>query len=375
MEHSNTVLSLGTYLHLKQSLLYFDRVIPLGQFTEPAFTDYMWGSPNPSHVTRRSADRTVTYRGPPERCEPDFLELVAREAMPEGFDKNAFFQRTFEFSKALHTIYRKTRRDPVPWTPALVACFQQMLRDFGQNGKCFIDCPPPGTILASSSPVLGLEQLIRGVLWDQPREQVERTFQEVLREQGVPDIRGALRAREDTAATTRPDSSAEQVEVLLYSTSVKLIDVERCSWEHLREFRQDKDALEKMRRLRQFADANYSGKSKAFVEDDIAIRMEDCSRAVMKWGLETADGAVGLVWDGRAVISGAAGAMVELITGDPIAALGTIGMVEAIRVGLGALLFVKKRRMEREQVEADNPISYVAYAARLREERSASPRS
>jgi hypothetical protein len=146
----------------------------------------------------------------------------------------------------------------------------------------------------------GFAPLIRG-LSDSEYESVERTAATAFLQFVDEFSLGTFPLDTGDVLSDEPGSESDTVISL---ASLDLIDAERCSWEQIHEFRRDTEARDKLRRLRLFAYANYQGKSKDFVEDDILIRIADYEAAVKKWGFETAQGALNMLLTSK-VIGGA----------------------------------------------------------------------
>ena len=70
-------------------------------------------------------------------------------------------------------------------------------------------------------------------------------------------------------------------------SGLQVVDENSTDWSQVLEFRRDEGAKRKYRRFRHWFDAEMVGKSRAFIEDEIAIRLEDYDWAVRKHGLKT----------------------------------------------------------------------------------------
>lgn len=156
-------------------------------------------------------------------------------------------------------------------------------------------------------------------------------------------------------------ASEEEADISLTVASLKLIDTDACEWEQLLEFRKDTEAMSKLRRLRLFAYENYRDKSRDFIEDDIHTRILDYERAVKKWGFTTTTGAINTLLDSKLIAGGVAGSFLTAYLQEPLLAIaamiGTAGIAIAkLGIELG------KRNMDRVEIMATNPVSYISYA-------------
>jgi hypothetical protein len=88
------------------------------------------------------------------------------------------------------------------------------------------------------------------------------------------------------------DKKRKEEDVTLVISSLKLIDVNKCEWDQLFEFRKDPGAMDKLRRLRLFAYENFTGKSRDFIEDKLLVSLRDYEIAVKEWGFTTSSAAI-----------------------------------------------------------------------------------
>lgn len=156
--------------------------------------------------------------------------------------------------------------------------------------------------------------------------------------------------------------SAEDIdrsEIVISLASLKLVDVDRCSWEQIFEFRRDEEARDKLRRLRLFAYENYAGKSKDYVEDDILKRMADYDQAVKQWGFETTQGALNMLLNSKIMGGALTGSLVSTLFGAPILAVATAAAGGTLEIGRIALE-VRKQRFALRKLAAENPVSYIS---------------
>jgi len=69
-----------------------------------------------------------------------------------------------------------------------------------------------------------------------------------------------------------------------------IVDETTITWEQVFSFREDIEAQDKYRRLIHWLDKEMIGKSQAFIEDEIAIRLKDYYSAIRKHGIKTIAG-------------------------------------------------------------------------------------
>ena len=156
------------------------------------------------------------------------------------------------------------------------------------------------------------------------------------------------------------NDEVEEPSSLLTISLLRLVDASQASWEHIAEIRKDAIARERLRRLRLFAFENYSGKSRAFVEDDLLSRISDYEASAKEWGLGTVQGTLSLVLNSKLAAGALAGSFVSALFGQPIAAL-IAGATGATLEVTGVVLELERRRLGLQSLARENPVSYISY--------------
>jgi hypothetical protein len=144
---------------------------------------------------------------------------------------------------------------------------------------------------------------------------------------------------------------------------LKVVDASRVPWQQLVEFRRDREARDRLRRLRLFAHENYSGRSRSYMEDDILMRVSEYDETVQQWGLETVNGALSVVLNSKLAASVIAGTFLSTLFGQPATALlaGAAGAI--VEVGHIAVE-VSRQRFALRKLIRDSPVSFVSYSRR-----------
>jgi hypothetical protein len=154
-------------------------------------------------------------------------------------------------------------------------------------------------------------------------------------------------------------------EPALSLTGINLVDVSSVSLDELFAFREDKESLRKMRRFRLFAYENYSGKERAFIEDDIQNRWSLYQEAVRKWGFENKEKSVSFLLESKPMLAAMVGGISSLITafagseGAALAMLGAAGVTTLFEAGKLRLMLSKQHHALR-QIGIEHPISYIS---------------
>jgi hypothetical protein len=82
-------------------------------------------------------------------------------------------------------------------------------------------------------------------------------------------------------------------------SNLGIVDERKLTWQQVLEFRKDKINLQKYKRLLHWLDKEMIGKSRAYIEDDIAQKLEDYESSLKKHGIKTVIGTIEEVLDGK----------------------------------------------------------------------------
>lgn len=124
-------------------------------------------------------------------------------------------------------------------------------------------------------------------------------------------------------------------------SGLSLINAEGATWEQILEIRMDLESRKKLQRLRAFLTESYTGKSHAFLEDDLAQRIDEYESASRKHGFELISGTISTLLDASNLQGVAAASIASLVVGGPWAAISSAAIIE---VGKGVIEFAKRRR-------------------------------
>ncbi|HEV3040937.1 MAG TPA: hypothetical protein VHA33_24435 [Candidatus Angelobacter sp.] len=157
------------------------------------------------------------------------------------------------------------------------------------------------------------------------------------------------------------NDETEGSDVAITLASLKLINTKNTPWQQIIELRRDTEAREKLRRLRLFAYENYAGKPAAFIEDDILMRLADYEAAVKKWGFEAKTAAMTALLDSKLIAGGVAGSFLSAYLNSPLFAIASAAGAVGLAIGRIAVEIGRQKFALRE-IMAGNPVSYIAYA-------------
>lgn len=85
-------------------------------------------------------------------------------------------------------------------------------------------------------------------------------------------------------------------------SGLAIVDEDLLSWEQVLEFRADEENRLKYKRFLHWLDKDMVGKSQAFIEDEISIRLEGYENALKKHGIKTILGTVEEALDGKYLV-------------------------------------------------------------------------
>jgi hypothetical protein len=142
---------------------------------------------------------------------------------------------------------------------------------------------------------------------------------------------------------------------------LNLIDTSKTSLEQIVKFREDKESIAKLRRLRLFAYQNYSGKSRSYIEDDLQLRIDEYEKEVKKWGFNTRHAAFTTLLNSKVLLGAVGGSIFAAIAGSPITSLSTITIGSMVELGRVHLAITREKFAAREALR-ENPVSYIKIA-------------
>lgn len=139
-------------------------------------------------------------------------------------------------------------------------------------------------------------------------------------------------------------NQGDRAVVLSMIDSIELVDEESLTWSQVEEFRKDKDCRHKYRCFIHWLDKEMIGKSQSFIEDEIAIKLEDYENALKKHGIKTLLGTVSEALDGKYFIGASSVVGSLTLAGHPLIGLLTGGLLIAgkITIKLGQSLLELK---------------------------------
>ena len=157
------------------------------------------------------------------------------------------------------------------------------------------------------------------------------------------DIARTLSGRYKIPVATVCDSKANQRvaysggdrdAVVMCLENLEIVDEEQLTWEQVLEFRADVETMGKYKRFLHWLDKEMVGKSQAFVEDEISIRLEDYEQALKRHGIRTVIGTIEETLDGKYLLgaSGIAGSLT--LAGHPTLGVLAAGLLIGGKIGV-----------------------------------------
>lgn len=151
-----------------------------------------------------------------------------------------------------------------------------------------------------------------------------------------------------------------QVVVSMFS-NLKIVDEEKVTWQQVLEFRKDKNTLKKYKRFLHWLDREMLGKSQAFIEDEIAQRLEDYEHGLKKHGIKTILGMIEETLDGRYLFG--APTVIGSLIGHPI--LGILTGAGLLVGKVGVKLFETLLDFDDIERGANSEISWIYETKKL----------
>lgn len=171
-------------------------------------------------------------------------------------------------------------------------------------------------------------------------------------EPGIVPVYSSLAARD------REYKAGEQEGLVATVVGLRVVDENRLTWEQVLEFRKDTENRKKYRRFRHWLDKDMPGKSQAFIEDAVRIKLEDHESAIKKHGLQTVAGSVEDLLAFTIVAT--------LATGQAFPDLSrAAGMVTVALAGTDLVVKLWKRTIDAEDVKP-GPHGEVAFVHELK---------
>jgi len=151
--------------------------------------------------------------------------------------------------------------------------------------------------------------------------------------------------------------------IVIALSNIKIVDEDKLTWEQVLEFRRDKEVQKKYRRLLHWLERDMIGKSQAFVEDEIAEKLEDYENALNKYSIKTIIGTIEETLDGKYLLgaTGIAGSLT--LAGHPTLSMLAAGLLLGGKIGLKLM----QTKLDFDDVErgANSEISWVYEAKKL----------
>ena len=145
--------------------------------------------------------------------------------------------------------------------------------------------------------------------------------------------------------------------------NLRVVDEQHLTWEQVIYFRKDEENMQKYKRFLHWLDKDMVGKSRAFIEDDIALKLDDYQRSLKKHGIRTILGTIEEVLDGKYLLgaSGVGGGFA--LAGQPV-----LGMLAAgLLIGGKVVVKLIQTKFDFEDVERgpNSEISWVYETKKL----------
>jgi hypothetical protein len=176
---------------------------------------------------------------------------------------------------------------------------------------------------------------------------IRAIFQEYAHSLGFEEICVSVPATISTQTASADPS--------LTLSQLKLVDTATADWRQIIELRKDKESHRRLIRLRLFMHSNYSGRTFAFIEDDLARRIHEYQSATRKHGFKTALSSLTVLLNAKDLQASLGAGLVVGLFGGPVAALSA-GM--AVEVGQIAV-HIAERLHEMREWRSGHELAYI----------------
>lgn len=144
--------------------------------------------------------------------------------------------------------------------------------------------------------------------------------------------------------------------ILSSMENLKLVDEKTLTWEQVLEFRHDSESKLKYKRFLHWLDKDMIGKSQSFIEDEIAIKLNDYENALKKHGIKTILGTLEEIISGDFFKNSLLASGLVALTTDPV--LGIVA--EASLLVYNVAIKLAKKKIDYEEV-ATGPNSEISW--------------
>lgn len=149
-----------------------------------------------------------------------------------------------------------------------------------------------------------------------------------------------------------------QEDPALILSGLKLVDTSKISWKQILEIRDDKESMNKLKRLRLFIYENYNDKPLNYIKDDLNQRIYDYENTAKELGLKTKESIFKAIFSSESTVGLTAAAIASAFLAAPIAIPLSLAIGSTFMIGNIALDF-KSQKRELYNFKRDNPISYI----------------
>lgn len=123
-------------------------------------------------------------------------------------------------------------------------------------------------------------------------------------------------------------SQGDRRAIVMVLENISVVDEDQLTWAQVEQYRADSEARAKYRRLLHWLDKEMVGKTQSYIEDEIAIKMDEYERSLKKHGIKTVTGTVSEILDGKYLAGLSVVATAVGIAGYPIlGALAATGIL------------------------------------------------
>jgi len=189
------------------------------------------------------------------------------------------------------------------------------------------------------------------------KERVNKIFSNMIDSAGFSET--AIWQSPDFISVFRMEPETIIEENLFYAnlSNLNLVNVDKTSWEHIVEFRKDKDARAALSSFRKFFSDQYEGKDSQYILDDLHERIYRYDKETKLWGFETGIKSLSVAFKKESIITSSIGGISTILFGMPLSVVA--GSALSITAG-SCLLEIGQSIIAKKRSYVDNPTRYLS---------------
>lgn len=152
------------------------------------------------------------------------------------------------------------------------------------------------------------------------------------------------------------ESKARLEDAVITLAQLQVPNTDTVSWDTIFALREDPDARKRLRRIRVFANDEYTGKPQSYIHDDIATRLDEYEQTLKDWRIESSLGGMSMALSMQSAIQ--AGLVGVFFTLAGVSNVGTLATTLSVPIAHGAMEIAKSFHARQKAVR-NFPLAYI----------------